>query len=132
MKNSLLSGALHSLYNQLGNSIFKVFSFLIIHSHDDRMSSITRVHATTWDYFTENLEKGLEDRFLDSPKVVKEEIMKDINDLVQGSEFATSINLNGAVFAMRSSRLLRILQSCFNSLENELDYMVCFDIISFF
>ena len=131
MKTSLLCGALHSLYNQFGNSIYNIFSFLIIHSHD-RTSSITRVHATTWDYFTENLEKSLEDRFLDSPKVVKEEIMKDINDLVQGSEFATSINLNGAVFAMRSSRLLGILQSCFNSLENELDHMVCFNIISFF
>ena len=58
--------------------------------------------------------------------------MTDINDLVQGSEFATSINLNGAVFAMRSSRLLGILQRCFNSLENELKYMVCFDMIFLF
>ena len=131
MKTSLLCGALHSLYNQFGNSIYNIFSFLIIHSHD-RTSSITRVHATTWDYFTENLEKSLEDRFLDSPKVVKEEIMKDINGLVQGSEFATSINLNGAVFAMRSSRLLGILQSFFNRLERTLKVMVCFDIISFF
>ena len=58
--------------------------------------------------------------------------MTDINDLVQGSEFATSINLNGAVFAMRSSRSLGILQRCFNSLENELEYMVCCDIIFLF
>ena len=58
--------------------------------------------------------------------------MTDINDLVQGSEFATSINLNGAVFAMRSSRLLEILQRCFSSLENELEAMVCFDIMAFF
>ena len=131
MKNSLLSGALHSLYNQFRNSIYKIFSFLIIHSHD-RTSSITRVHARTWDYFTEGLENSLEDLFLNSPEVVKEEIMTDINDLVQGSEFATSINLNGAVFAMRSSRLLGILQRCFNSLENELKYMVCFDMIFLF
>ena len=124
MKTSLLSGALHSLYNQFGNSIFKIFSFLIIQSRN-RTSSITRIHAATWFYFSENLAY----RFLDSPKVVKDEIMTDINDLVQGSEFATSINLNGAVFAMRSSRLLGILQRCFDSLED--DDMVCFDIISF-
>ena len=92
------------------------------------MSSITRVHAITWDYFAERL-KG---RFIRSPKVVMEKIMTDINDLVQ--EFQTSSNgaIAASLFAMRSSRLLRILQSCFNSLENELDYMVCFDIISFF
>ena len=131
MKTSLLSEALHSLYNQFRNSIFKIFSFLIIHSHD-RTSSIIHVHATTWDYFTESLGNRLEDCFLNSPKVVKEEIMKDINDLLQGSEFGTSINLNGAVFAMRSSRLLGIMQRCFKSLENELEAMVCFDIISFF
>ena len=125
MKTSLLYGALHSLYNQFGNFIsIKIFSFLIIHSHD-RTSSIIRVHAITWDFFGLSLEY----RFIDSPKVVKEEIMKDINDLVQGSEFGTSINLNGAVFAMRSSRLLGILQRCFDSLED--DDMVCFDIISF-
>ena len=93
------------------------------------MSSITRVHARTWQYFTEN---DLEDRFSDSLKEVKEQIMTDINGLVQGSEFATSINLNGAVFAMRSSRLLGILQSFFNRLERTLKVMVCFDIISFF
>ena len=128
MKTSLLSGALHSFYNQFRNSIFKIFSFLITHSYD-RMSSITRVHARTWQYFTEN---DLEDRFSDSLKEVKEQIMTDINGLVQGSEFATSINLNGAVFAMRSSRLLGILQSFFNRLERTLKVMVCFDIISFF
>ena len=101
-----------------------IISFLIIHSQD-RTSSITRVHVTTWDYISENLAYC----FFDSPKVVIEAIMTDINNLVQGSEFERSINLNGAVFAMRSSRLLGILQRCFDSLE--VDDMVCFDIISF-
>ena len=91
------------------------------------MSSITRVHSATWDYFTESLP----DRFILSPKVVKEEIMTDINDFVQASEFGTSTN--GAVetsfFAMRSSRLLGILETCFESLED--DVKVCFD-YSFF
>ena len=108
MKTSLLYGALHSLYNQFGNSIFNIFSFLIIHSHDDRMSSITRVHASTWNYFAISLS----DRFIRSPKVVMEEIMTDINDLVQ--EFQTSNN-NGAIatslFAMR--RLFEIVLECF-------------------
>ena len=80
------------------------------------MSSVTRVlHTTTWDYFT----RRLADRFIPSPKVVKEEIMRDINDLVQ--EFWTT-SIDGAVkasfFAMR--RLLGILQRCLFFLE------VCF------
>ena len=47
--------------------------------------------------------------------------MTDINDLVQ--EFGTSSNgADGTFsFAMRSGRLLGILQSCYDSLEN-----VCF------
>ena len=118
MKTGLLHGALHSLYNQSGNSIFNIFSFLIIHIHD-RTSSITRVHTTTWNYFT----KCLAGRFIGSLEVVKGRIMTDINDLVQ--EFQTSSN--GAVgtsfFATRC--LLEILQECFTIL-------VCFDIISFF
>ena len=44
--------------------------------------------------------------------------MTDINDLVQ--EFGTSSNGTFS-FAMRSSRLLGILQSCYESLEH-----VCF------
>ena len=87
------------------------------------MSSITRVpHTTTWDY----LNGCLADRFIRSPKVVKEEIMTDVSNLVQ--EFWTTSS-DGAVeesfkfFAMR--RLLEILQRCFHSLE------VRFDIISF-
>ena len=103
-----------------------IFSFLVIHSHD-RTSSITRVHTTTWDYFTKRLAL----RFIDSPEVVKEEIMTNINDLVQ--EFWTSSN--GAVgtsfFAMRSGCLFKILQECFNSLENDVMARVCFDVISF-
>ena len=48
-----------------------IFSLLIIHNHD-RMSSITcDLHTTTWVYFTEHLA----DRFIRSPKEVKEEIM---------------------------------------------------------
>ena len=83
------------------------------------MSSFTRVHATTWDYFT----KSLADRFIRSPKVVKEEIMTDINDLVQ--EFWTSSNgaVGASLIAMR--RLFEILLGYFNFLK------VCFDIIIF-
>ena len=86
------------------------------------MSSITRIpHTTTWDY----LIKSLADRFIRSPKVVKEEIMTDVSNLVQ--EFWTTLS-DGAVedkfFAMR--RLLEILQRCFHFLE------VRFDIISFY
>jgi hypothetical protein len=100
-----------------------ILSLLIIHNHhDDRMSSITRVlHTTTWVYFTEHLAY----RFIRSPKVVKEAIMTNINDLVQ--EFWTTSS-DGAVgasfFAMR--RLLEILQKCFDFLK------VCFDIIFVF
>ena len=61
--------------------MFMNFSLLIIHNRD-RMSSNTRVlHTTTWGYFT----KHLESLFIRSPKVVREEIMADINDLVQSS-----------------------------------------------
>ena len=81
-------------------------------------SSITRVlHTTTWGYFTQYLR----DRFISSPKVVKEAIMTDINDLVQ--EFWTSSDgADGASFiAMR--RLLEILHGCLGFGK------VCFDII---
>ena len=48
-----------------------IFSLLIIHNHD-RMSSITcDLHTTTWVYFTEHLAN----RFILSPKEVKEEIL---------------------------------------------------------
>ena len=86
-----------------------IFSLLIIHNHC-RMSSITQVlHTTTWDYFSSHLPAG----FSRSPKVVKEAIMTDINDLVQ--EFG-NISSDGAVgdtfFAM--GRLRKILRGCFD------------------
>ena len=89
-----------------------IFNLLIIHNHY-RMSSITRVlHTTTWDYFT----KHLPDRFINSPQVVKEAIMTDIDELVQ--EFwKTSSDVGPSFYAMR--RLHEILK-------------VCFDIISVF
>ena len=93
-----------------------IFRLLIIHSYAS-VSSTTRVLRTsTWVYFTSRLS----DRFIRSPKVVKEAIMKDVNDLVQ--EFWRTSS-DGAVrppfFAMR--RLLEILKECFDILE------VCFD-----
>ena len=95
---------------------------LIIHNLD-RMSSITRLlHPITWKYFTSRLP----DRFIRSPKVVKEAIMADINDLVQEFWRTSSDGAVGAgsesFFAMR--RLFENLQECFVILE------VCFDIIS--
>ena len=98
-----------------------IFSLLIIHNHD-RMSSITPVlHTTTWSYFTSHLP----DRFSRSPKVVKEAIMTDINDLVEEFWRTSSDGALGASFsAMR--RLLEILQGCFDFLE------VWFNIISVF
>ena len=80
-----------------------MFSLFLIHNHD-RMSSITRVlHTTTWDYFSSHLPEG----FCRSPKVVKEAIITDIDDLVE--EFRrTSSDVGASFFAMR--RLLDILQ----------------------
>ena len=93
-----------------------IFSPLIIHGHH-RMSSIARVpHPTTWVYITSRLPR-LPERFIRSPKVVKEAIMTDINDLVQ--EFwrtSSDRDVGISFFAMR--RLFEILN-------------VCFDIISF-
>ena len=87
------------------------------------MSSIARVlHTSTWDYFTSNLPYC----FIRSPKVVKEAIMADINDLVQ--EFwrtSCDEDVGASFFAMH--RLFENLQRCFNILEQ-----VCFDIISVF
>ena len=90
------------------------FSLSIIHNRD-RMSSITRVlHTTTWDYFN----KYLAVRFCHSPKIVKEEIMADINDLVQEFWMSSRDGAVGESF-VAMWRLLKILQ-------------VCFDIIPFF
>ena len=96
-----------------------IFCLLFIHNHD-RMSSITRVlHTTTWDYFILDLP----DRFIRSPKVVKEAIMADIDDLMQDFWRTSSDGDVGAsLFAMR--RLHDILQRCF------VISKVCFDVIS--
>ena len=97
-----------------------IFDLLIIHNHD-RTSSITRVlHTATWYYYTSRLP----DHFRRSPKVVKEAIMTDINDLVQ--EFWRTLSdgtVGASFFEMR--RLFEILEGCFG-------FMVCFDIISVF
>ena len=95
-----------------------VFSLSIIHNHVRMSSSITRVlHTSTWGYFT----AFLGDHFIRSPKVVKEAIMTDINDLVQ--EFWTSSDgaVGASFFAMR--RLFEILDGCLSF------WKVCFDII---
>ena len=92
-----------------------IYSLLIIHNHD-RVSSITRVHTTTWDYCSSHLPKS----FNFSPKVVQEAIITDIEDLVE--EFrSTSSDVGASFFAMR--RLLDILQDILK---------VCFDNISIF
>ena len=80
------------------------------------MSSITRVHTTTWDYFSSHLSEG----FSLSPKVMKEVIIAGIGNLVE--EFRRISSDVGASFlAMR--RLLDILQDILE---------VCFDNISIF
>ena len=92
------------------------FSLLIIHNRD-RMSSITRVlHTTTWDYFT--IDSKLAYRFFDSPNVVKEEIMADVNDLVQEFRMSSRDGAVGESF-VAMCRLGEI-------------FRVCFDIIPFF
>ena len=83
---------------------------------------MTRVlHTTTWDYFTSQLP----DRFCRSPKLVKEVIMIDINDLVQElCRTSSDGDVGTSFFAMRG--LYDILHRCFDNLE------VCFDIILIF
>ena len=86
------------------------------------MSSITRVlRPKTWVFFC----KSLPERFIHSPKVVKEAIMTDIDDLVQEFWRTSSDRDVGASFSAMC-HLFEILQQCFNILE------VCFDIISVF
>ena len=86
-----------------------IFSLLIIHNRD-RMSSITSVlHATTWGYFTEYLAS----RFIRSPKVVKEEIMADINGLVQEFRMSSRDGAVGESFVAMCC-LVKILQVCFD------------------
>ena len=100
-----------------------ILDIFIIHNHYRMSSSSTRVlHTATWDYFTSNLPY----RFRNSPIVVKETIMIDINNLVQEfwSFWSTSSDeaVGTSFFAMRN--LLDILQK-YNS-------RVCFHIISVF
>jgi hypothetical protein len=92
-----------------------------INHYRDRMSSITRVlHGPTWGYFASHLP----DHFSRSPKVVKEAIMTDINDLVQEFWRTRIDGTDGnSIFAMR--RLFKILRKCFDNLE------VCFYISVF-
>ena len=98
--------------------ILMILCLLLIHNHD-RISSITRVlHTTTWDYFTSHLPG----RFDRSPKVVKEAIMADINDLVQKFWKTSSDGADGAPF-FEMRRLLKILQNISD---------VCFVVISVF
>ena len=84
-----------------------IFFLLFIYNHD-RISSITRVlHTTTWDYFSSRLP----DSFIRSPKVVKEAIMRDIDNLVQ--EFwrtSSDMDVGASFFAMH--RLHLILENC--------------------
>ena len=96
-----------------------IFRLLIIHNHDRK--SIRVLHIATWDYFTSRLP----DRFIRSPKEVKEAIMIDINDLVQESWNTSSDGGVGAPFfeMRRLLRLLEILQNISH---------VCFVIISVF
>ena len=70
------------------------------------------LHTTTWAYFTSRLR----DRFLCSPKVVKEAIMTNIDDLVR--EFwrtSSDRDVGASFFAIR--RLFKILHKCFKSLK---------------
>ena len=81
------------------------------------MSSITRVlHAKTWNHFTTHLPV----RFCRSPKVAKEAIVTDINDLVQ--EFSRTSSDEAFFFGMH--RLLVILRKCSDNFD------VCLDIVS--
>ena len=63
--------------------------------------------------------------FIRSPKLVKEAIMTDINDLVQEC-WRTSSDGAVEVFLLPMRRLFKILQECF------IISKVCFDIISVF
>ena len=90
--------------------ILTIFNLLIIHNHD-RKSPITRFPRTaTREFFTSRLD--LPYLFHNSPKVVKEAIITDVNDLVQ--EFLRTSSDHGAasveesLFEMR--RLHEILE----------------------
>ena len=82
-----------------------IFGLLIIHNH---VREDTRVlHNATWYYFTYNLP----DRFIRSPKLAKEAIMTDINDLMQEFLRTSTDGVDEeSIFAMR--RLHEILKRC--------------------
>ena len=96
-----------------------IFSVLIIHKHNSK-SSIARVlHTETWVYFSSCLP-GL---FCSSPKVVKEAIMMDINDLVHDFWRTSSDGVVEAYF-FAMLRLLEILQVCSDSLNFEVCFII--------
>ena len=82
-----------------------IFSLLIILNHD-RKSPITRVpHTATWEFFATHVPY----LFRRCPRVVKEAIMTDINDVVQ--EFLrTSIDGDVVVSLFEMRRLHEILE----------------------
>ena len=84
-----------------------IVNLLIIHNYD-RRPSVTRVlHAETWNYFARHLP----DHFIRSSTVVKEAIIKDINDLVQEFRRTSTDELNKeSIYGM--CRLHKILQRC--------------------
>ena len=91
-----------------------IISLLIIQNRE-RMS-ITRVlHTATWSFLSR-----LTYRLRYSPRVVKEAIMTDINDLVQELMSSSDGSVGASFFAMR--RVLEILEVFSRS-------HVCFDII---
>ena len=101
-----------------------IFSLLIIHDHE-RMSSITRVlHTSTWDFLSSRLPY----RLRHSPRVVKEAIMTDIDDLVQELMTSSDEAVGVSFFELRRLLgILQVLQVCFRFRFWE----VCFDISVF-
>ena len=83
-----------------------IFSLLFIHNYE-RRSSITVLHAATWNIFISHLPS----HFFCSPNVVMEAIMTDIHDLVQEFWRTSTDGADGeSIFAM--CRLHKILGRC--------------------
>ena len=100
--------------------ILMIFDILIIHNHHRMLSITSDLHTATWKFFTTDLPH----RFGRSPKVVKEAIMTDIDDLAQDLCRTSNDGTVGAPF-FEMRRLLEILQKCIGLFE------VCFDIVYF-
>ena len=85
------------------------FPNLYIDDHNMyRISSTIRVpHRATWDYFKSSLPAY----FMRCPKVVKEEITTDINDLMQ-QFWQISTDEAVDIFSLAMCRLREILQVC--------------------